>query len=79
LHPAVRSCAVIGLPAGSGERVHALLDLDADADPADVLAAAREHLPAGAVPTSAEVVDGPLRDDAGKVRRSALRAARQGS
>jgi bile acid-coenzyme A ligase len=75
-HPAVRSSAVIGLPAGSGERVHALLDLDADADPSEVLEAAREQLPTAAVPGSVEVVEGPLRDDAGKVRRSALRAAR---
>ena len=75
-HPAVRSSAVIGLPADPGERVHALLDLDADADPSEVLDVARGQLPATAVPASVEVVDGPLRDDAGKVRRSALRAAR---
>ncbi len=75
-HPAVRSSAVIGLPGEDGERVHALLDLDADADPSEVLDAARERLPAVAVPAGVEVVEGPLRDDAGKVRRSALRAAR---
>jgi bile acid-coenzyme A ligase len=77
-HSAVRSCAVIGVPEqdGTGERVHALLDLDADVDPSAVVAAARARLPAVAVPTSVEVVAGPLRDDAGKVRRSAWRAAR---
>lgn len=69
-HPAVRSSAVLELDG----RVHALLDLDSDADPDEVVAAA--DLPPWAVPTSTELVDGPLRDDAGKVRRSALRAAR---
>jgi bile acid-coenzyme A ligase len=79
-HPAVRSCVVIGMPEQDGdcERVHALLDLDGEADPAEVVAAARARLPAVAVPTSVEVVAGPLRDDAGKVRRSAWRAARAG-
>ncbi|WP_018335189.1 class I adenylate-forming enzyme family protein [Actinomycetospora chiangmaiensis] len=69
-HPAVRSAAVFELHDG----VHALLDLDREADPDAVVAAA--DLPPWAVPTGVEVVDGPLRDDAGKVRRSALRAER---
>lgn len=69
-HPAVRSAAVFELRGG----VHALLDLDREADPDAVVAAA--DLPSWAVPASVERVDGPLRDDAGKVRRSALRAAR---
>jgi bile acid-coenzyme A ligase len=69
-HPAVRSAAVFELHGG----VHALLDLDREADPDAVVAAA--DLPPWAVPTGVELVEGPLRDDAGKVRRHALRAAR---
>jgi bile acid-coenzyme A ligase len=77
-HPLVRSCAVIGLPDEErGNRVHAIVE----ADPAalaeeDLLAFVAERLVRYKVPRSVELVDQPLRDDAGKVRRSALRAAR---
>lgn len=76
-HPAVQSCAVIGLPDDDlGERVHALIETNAPVTDDEL----REHLSTRIVrykvPRSFERVDVPLRDDAGKVRRSALRAER---
>lgn len=77
-HPSVRSCAVIGLPDDDlGSVVRAIVEADAatfDAD--DVLRFLGERLARYKLPRSIEVVDEPLRDDAGKVRRSALRAER---
>ena len=75
-HPAVGSSAVIGLPdADLGQRLHAIVEA-----PASVEAELREHLADALVrykiPRSFEFVTEPLRDDAGKVRRSQLRDAR---
>lgn len=67
-HPAVRSAAVVGI--GEPVRVHALLDLDGGGSVDEVLAS----LPPDRRPASAEAVGGPLRDDAGKVRRARLAA-----
>jgi bile acid-coenzyme A ligase len=76
-HPDVRSCAVIGLPDDDlGNRVHALVEADPGIDTGAVLQFLRERLAPYKLPRAIEVVDGPLRDDAGKLRRSALRAAR---
>lgn len=76
-HPDVLSCAVIGLPDDDlGARVHAIVHA------ARPIAeeALREHLEDRLVrykvPRSFEFVDHALKDDAGKVRRAALRAAR---
>jgi bile acid-coenzyme A ligase len=69
---------VIGLPdEDMGSRVHAIIE----ADPAvvsfeDLDAFAAERLVAYKRPRTVEFVDTPLRDDAGKVRRSRLRAER---
>jgi bile acid-coenzyme A ligase len=78
LHPDVLSSAVIGLPDEDvGNRLHAIVEADADALSTDELMAfAAERLAAYKRPRSIEVVDQPLRDDAGKVRRSQLRAER---
>ncbi len=82
-HPAVRSSAVIGLPDDDlGQRIHALAETDGSLD-SDSLAEAlrahlRDHLVAWKIPRSFEWVDHPLRDEAGKVRRAALREARLG-
>ncbi len=81
-HPAVSSCAVIGLPdEDMGNVVHAIVHLDptvpepSDATLQEFLA---ERLVSYKIPRSIERVDGPVRDDAGKVRRSALRSDRTG-
>ena len=77
-HPAVRSVCVIGLPdEDRGNVVHAIVEADPHVlDAAELLAFAGERLAKYKLPRTVELVDTPLRDDAGKVRRSALRAAR---
>ena len=76
-HPAVRSSCVVGLPDDDlGERVHALVDATGPVTPAELTAHVATRLVRYKVPRTVELVDGPLRDDAGKLRRSALRAER---
>lgn len=77
-HPAVRSCAVIGLPDDDrGNIVHAIVEASPDeVTVEELLAFAGERLVRYKLPRSVEFVDEPLRDEAGKVRRAALRAAR---
>jgi len=76
-HPAVRSSAVIGLPDDDlGSRIHALVDAPTGVTEAELRGWLVERLVAYKIPRSFEFVDEPLRDDAGKVRRSALREAR---
>lgn len=76
-HPRVLSCCVIGLPdADLGARVHAIVELDAEVSDTDLAAHVGARLTRTKVPATWERVDEPLREDTGKVRRSALRAAR---
>ena len=78
-HAAVRSSAVIGLPDEDlGQRVHAIVDATGEVGDGDLLAHLAERLARYKVPRSFEYVSEPLRDDAGKVRRAALRAERLG-
>ena len=57
--------------------MHAIVEADPDAlDVDELLAFTAERLARYKVPRSVEIVDVPLRDDAGKVRRAALRAER---
>jgi bile acid-coenzyme A ligase len=76
-HPAVRSSAVIGLPDEDlGNRLHAIVDAPAGVREDELRAHLAERLVAYKIPKSFEFVSEPLRDDAGKLRRSALREAR---
>jgi bile acid-coenzyme A ligase len=76
-HPAVRSSCVIGLPDEElGSRLHALVELAGEVSDAELRAHVAERLVHYKVPASFERVSEPLRDDAGKMRRGALRAAR---
>jgi bile acid-coenzyme A ligase len=74
----VRSSAVIGLPDDDmGARLHAVIDRpEGPADPGAMEAHLAERLVRYKVPKSFEYVGEPVRDDAGKVRRKALRQAR---
>jgi bile acid-coenzyme A ligase len=76
--PGVRSCAVIGLPHEDlGNAVHAIIDMAGEpATENAILDHLAERLVRYKIPRSMEFVDEPLRDDAGKVRRKALREAR---
>jgi bile acid-coenzyme A ligase len=77
----VQSCAVIGLPDDErGNRVHAIVEADASAVSGDELIAfTAERLVAYKRPRTIEFVNSPLRDDAGKMRRSELRRLRVAS
>ncbi|MBK8198089.1 MAG: AMP-binding protein [Acidobacteria bacterium] len=79
--PGVRSSAVIGLPdEDMGARLHAVIDRpEGPADPKAMEAHLAERLVRYKVPKSFEYVGEPVRDDAGKVRRKALREARLAS
>jgi bile acid-coenzyme A ligase len=80
-HPAVSSCAVIGLPDDEmGNVVHAVIHLHPGHEPTDdeLRAFLADRLVSYKIPRSFERIDTPVRDDAGKVRRSALRAERVG-
>ena len=61
-----------------GQRVHAIVQADPVPDEESLRAHLAEHLVRTKIPRSFEFVDTPLRDEAGKVRRSALREARIG-
>lgn len=76
-HPAVRSVVVIGLPDDDlGKRVHAIVDAPAGIDEATLRTFVAERLVTYKCPESYEFVDGPVRDEAGKVRRNALATER---
>lgn len=77
-HESVKSCAVIGLPdEDKGNVVHAIVEADPSMISVDELKSfLGERLVVYKIPRTFEFVDFPLRDDAGKVRRSALRAER---
>jgi bile acid-coenzyme A ligase len=82
-HPDVAGCAVIGLPDEDlGERVHAIVNIQsgrpAPAVTTELMAFLQDRLSRYKLPASIEIVGENLRDDAGKLRRSALRAERVG-
>jgi bile acid-coenzyme A ligase len=77
-HPAVKSVVVIGLPdEDRGNSVHAIVEADpTEVTTDELLTFAAERLAKYKLPRTVEYVDVPLRDEAGKVRRSTLRTER---
>ena len=76
-HPLVVSAAVIGLPDEDyGNVVHAIVETSGEVSDEDLRAHLEARLVRYKVPRTYERSTTPLRDDAGKVRRSALREAR---
>jgi bile acid-coenzyme A ligase len=76
-HPLVASCAVIGIPDDDlGNRVHAIVQPRAGLTEDALQKHLAEKLVVYKRPRSYEFVNEPLRDDAGKVRRTALRDER---
>jgi bile acid-coenzyme A ligase len=80
-HPDVRSCIVVGLPDPEfGQRVHAIVELDPEADAQAIVGGMNDFLNDKLSrykrPESFEIVSAPLRDDSGKVRRALLRDER---
>lgn len=75
--PGVRSSAVIGLPDDDmGNLAHGIVDAPDGIDEAALLAHLGEVLSRYKIPRTFEYVSDPVRDDAGKVRRSQLRQER---
>lgn len=76
-YPHVRSSAVIGLPDEDlGSRVHAIVDVTEPTTKDELLAFLADQLVRYKLPRTIEFVNDPVRDDAGKVRRKALREER---
>ena len=76
-HEAVMSCAVIGIPDDDlGNKIHAIVQVSHPTTEAELRDYLSTRLVTYKQPRTYEFVDEPLRDDAGKVRRSALREAR---
>jgi len=68
---------VIGLPDDDlGNRIHAIVQATSPVTDDELRAHLTDRLVRYKIPRTFEYVDEPLRDDAGKVRRSALRADR---
>jgi bile acid-coenzyme A ligase len=73
-HANILSCLVVGVPDDDlGQVPHALVQTDGDLDEDAVRAFLAERVASYKVPRSVEFVDRPLRDDAGKARRTAVR------
>ena len=73
----VQTCALPISDDDKGNTVHAIIEADASTiDLDDLRTFLAERLVVYKLPRTFEFVDTPLRDDAGKVRRSALRAER---
>ncbi|KAA0102243.1 AMP-dependent synthetase [Mycolicibacterium sp. P1-18] len=73
-HPDVLSCLAVGVPDDDlGQVPYALVQAGTELSESAVIAFLAERLAGYKVPRTVEFVDRPLRDDAGKARRSAVR------
>jgi bile acid-coenzyme A ligase len=76
-HPDIRSSAVVGLPDDDlVSRVHAIVEASRPIELDALRAFLAERLVRYKIPRTFEFVNEPLRDEAGKVRRQALRRTR---
>ncbi|MDP3855964.1 AMP-binding protein [Phenylobacterium sp.] len=76
-HPDVQSCAVIGIPDDDlGNKIHAIVQTKGPRNEESIRGHLASRLVTYKQPRTYEFVDEPLRDDAGKVRRAALRDER---
>lgn len=77
-HPRVLTAVIIGLPdPDMGNRLHAIINTtDREVSDEEMTQFLSDRLSRNKLPKTYETVSEPLRDDAGKVRRPALRAAR---
>jgi bile acid-coenzyme A ligase len=76
-HPRVRASAVIGLPDDDlGHRVHAVIEAESPIDIEELKAWMAARLVRYKIPRTFEFVSEAVRNETGKVRRSALRQAR---
>jgi bile acid-coenzyme A ligase len=79
-HPAVRACAVIGLPDDDlGNSIHAIVETSELIGEPLLREWLAERLVRYKIPRSFEFVTEPLRDEVGKLRRSRLRQERMSS
>lgn len=78
-HPAIAGAVVVGLPDGDlGAKAHAVIELAPGAnapEPAELARFIGARLSRNKLPYTFEIVQGPLRNEAGKVRRAQIRAA----
>ena len=73
-HPDVLSCLVVGVPDEDlGQVPYALVQVDGKLEEAAVIDFLADRIAPYKLPRTVEFVDSPLRDDAGKARRSAVR------
>jgi bile acid-coenzyme A ligase len=72
-HPNVLSCLVVGIPDDDLGQVPYAIVQAGGLDEAAVIAFLSERIAGYKVPRTVEFTDAPLRDDAGKARRSAVR------
>jgi bile acid-coenzyme A ligase len=73
-HPHVNTAVVVGLPDDDlGQRVHAVVEVNAPLSSNELVRFLEDRIVRYKIPRSIRIVHEPIRDDADKVRRSAVR------